>query len=348
MEESNNNLEEFLSTGFSDEMKKFNESHNDTNSEKTEQRVVSNEEVNSNENVEEKPDSEEQEEQALSTYEILAKQLQIEGIDVSQYEESIEGLVSFVKDYDSQKEKTITDNVYDYIAYEHPIIGDILEQVYNSDRPASEVIKEYYEIMTNDTLVIEMNDVDSLRSVLQQQMENSGFFDAEEIQGKLDLLQDSGELYNKAKPIIDNYNYAMTTKRQEMMAKENYRLEQLSAKSQQQGNRLQQLIESKQLEHITIPDNDVIPFMNYLNDVLDRDAEGNLFAKTYFGSLSDIETQFIRYRGGVTKIKDLVGMKANTELAKKLFTSSNRDNQKEDINSGFNSIFGHLANKQNK
>lgn len=332
-----NTLENLMSQGFSEEIKKFNEEQEQ--SESSEERVKPIEQENVEEEVQEEVQEEETQD-APSTFEMLAQELGYED-DFSQYEESPEGLLSFVKDYTSKKEQEIEDNVYKYIEHEHPVIAEILNKAYTTNKPATDIIKEYYEVLNFEELNIDTTDTESLREVVRQQMQNTGYFTPDEIENKLDTLQDTGQLYDKAKPIIDSYNQNQLQYRNQVLQREQYKLQELENKAKMQGERLLSLLENRKLETITIPDKDVEPFAEFLNNKLSRDNEGNLYAKTYFNSLSDIETEFIKYRGGVTKIKDLVGMKANTELAKKLFTSK-KSSQKDDVNEGFNRIFGHL------
>lgn len=333
------NIEDAFAQGFTEDINKFNKQL----SEEEEKEIVSDNSIIKSEEPE-KEEEEQEEVEETNAYEILAKELGYDTEQLDKYESSTEGLLAFIKDYTENTSKTVEQNVYDYIYEDHPVIADVLEKAYQSNRPTSEVIKEYYETLSFQPIEVEESDVESLRSVIFQQMESTGYFSKEEIEQKLDMLQDSGQLFERAKPIIDNYNQGQLAEQQRIVQQEKQKMELIQAKAKQQGEQLLGLIQNRKLANITIPEKDIQPFASFVNERLDRDNEGNLYIKTYFNSLTDLETEFIKYRGGVTNIKDLVGLKANSELAKKLFTSSNKKEEKG-VDAGFNAIFGHLKNK---
>lgn len=294
--------------------------------------------TNLEENKEEEEVSEEiQEEQSVPLYKTIAEKIEFELEDFSKYSEDENGLVSFITDYKEKIQENIENEIYTEIEERSPLIARMLEEVYSNEKPIENVILEYAQMLQYQPVAFEADNIEYNKELVRNDLRNLGVLTEEEIEAKLEVMQDNGSLLLRAKNIIDTYNNNIQYQRNTILQQEYQRKQLLKQKQDQQVNVLLNTIKSKKLNNITIPDKDLPKFVSYLNERINVDSNGDLYIKVPVNDAISLENEFIKYRGGITGINDIIGLKANTEVARRLFKPEKK--KEEDM---INKLFGHI------
>lgn len=280
---------------------------------------------------------EETSEELVPLYKNIAEKIEFELEDFSKYSEDENGLISFITDYKEKVQEKIEDEIYNEIEERSPLIARMIEEVYSNDKPIENVILEYAQMLQYQPVEFKADNIEYNKDLVRNDLRNLGVLTEEEIEAKLEVMQDNGSLLSRAKNIIDTYNNTIQYQRNAILQQEAQRKQLLKQKQEQQVNVLLNTIKSKKLNNITIPDKDLPKFVSYLNDRINVDSNGDLYIKVPVNDAISLENEFIKYRGGITGINDIIGLKANTEVAKRLFKPEKK--KEEDM---INKLFGHI------
>ncbi|NJL80274.1 MAG: hypothetical protein HC917_18215 [Richelia sp. SM2_1_7] len=289
---------------------------------------------------EQKENKEEEEdilEEVIPLYKNIAEKIEFELEDFSKYSEDENGLVSFITDYKNKIQENIEDEIYNEIEERSPLIARMIEEVYSNERSVENVILEYAQMLQYQPVEFLPDNIEYNKELVRNELRNLGVLTEEEIEVKLESMQDNGSLLPRAKNIIDTYNNNIQYQRSAILQQEYQRKQLLKQKQDQQVNVLLNTIKSKKLNNITIPEKDLPKFVSYLNERINIDSNGDLYIKVPVNDAISLENEFIKYRGGITGINDIIGLKANTEVAKRLFKPEKK--KEEDM---INKLFGHI------
>lgn len=290
--------------------------------------------------------TQEQEIEEVPLFKHISDQLGWEA-DIDTYEESPEGLASYIKDYEhSVKQSTIQEvqeSIFNNIQQSTPVLYDLLVRAINNDIDETALIKEYYNVLSYSEKSFEDLSIEDQRSIVKQAKFSD--IDSEIAEDYLNKLQDNGTLANLAKSIYETESNQRKAQYDNLVQQKQYQQQQLEERANANAIKIRDIITNKNLETFAIPDRDVNPYLNFLQERLDYDEQGTLYIRMPLNTAKDLENTFYIFRGG--KIEDLINAKAKTVAANNLFNKGKSSVPESDKNKKqeLPNLFGHILNK---
>ena len=190
-----------------------------------------------------------------------------------------------------------------------------------------DVMKELVEVQ-NEMVELSQDDVSRQKNILAQDLQMTGYFTDKEIEQKIKIWEDEGDLYSKATDVANRMNEEYRRKNEFAFKRQEEEQRLRQERFSQHVGTLEQIINQKQLGDFRIPDNEVDSFKNYLNEGfqdgrLHMSDDGSIYAVRPLTSIDQLQAEFLSYRQG--NISDLVNMKAmSMNVARTLKTAKNQ------------------------
>ena len=209
------------------------------------------------------------------------------------YEDSVEGLTSFVKD--------VTQN-----AAEEQLEG-LFQQF-----PEVQQHLDYY-----NSIQVEEGDVNMQRAILAQFLQTKGH-DTEFIQDTIDTYEDSGKLYNNAEKAKGHLASYQKEEQEQMMSQQREEYDQQQEQQQQFWGEVADTIESgNEFAGVRIPDREKSNFFEYISESVGDNGETQRDLD-YQEAATDVKLaiDYMLYSG--FDLNGVIEKKAKTQAAKNL------------------------------
>jgi predicted DNA-binding protein len=254
-----------------------------------------------------------QEEQAFSLYQTLNAKL---GLDINgEFGEDEDGIIKWAtqyKDIEFQRDRELKrENA--------PLLYE-LEELVMQGEDISEVIKQLANNMQG-VIPFDENNISMQKEIVLQDMlsKSNNFFTKEDIEQRINQLEDEGKLTNYAKQIVDGKNQQLAERNQQVIEGRKQARQQYDGVVNNNLTQIANYISQGKLGNLEIPVNERQKLMDWIDNsaMLDSDEQGNIYAKQYIKTPEDLQSLFFRYRNG--NVEDIIKLKASTMNANKLF-----------------------------
>ena len=184
------------------------------------------------------------------------------------YEDSVEGLTSFVKDITQNAAEEQLEGLFE----QFPEVQQHLDYVLAGGK-SREFFQRQGQQIDYNSIQVKERDVDMQRAILAQFLQTKGH-DTEFIQDTIDTYEDSGKLYNNAEKAKNHLAAYQKEEQEQMMAQQREQYEQQQEQQQEFWGEVADTIESgNEFAGVRIPDREKSNFFEYISNPVGESGE---------------------------------------------------------------------------
>lgn len=234
-----------------------------------------------------------------SIYATLNKQLGVE-YDFSDIEDdSYEGLARYVK----KTNDLTTQSIYNQLRNDFPDLYELIQIGYQQ----GDVKQAIRELANVGSQLQVGEDTQIQKNIVAEDMRMSGYFTENEIQQRLETLEDEGKLLGKATELAERMNSSIKAQQDEILNKQKQAIEYRDAKADENLKGLKSIIDGGILNTVRIPDTVKDAFYNYiLNEGLEVDDRGNIYKVHKIAGIEDLQRElYVFSKGNLDKMVEV-------------------------------------------